>query len=157
MLLRFYPAAWRARFGAEFAELLTTQRCTASTLCDVLRAAATERLFDPSGLGKTAMQTYPQTVILLLRKPSAYLPIVMSLMGMTLALCVVAVYGSAARQPDEGAAAHLFQLLIVVQAPILGFFALKWLSHDRLAALSIMVLQAAAIGIALLPVRLFGL
>jgi hypothetical protein len=46
------------------------------------------------------------------------------------ALATVAVYVAllgAARQPDENAAAHIWQLLMAAQLPIIAFFTIKWL------------------------------
>jgi hypothetical protein len=57
-------------------------------------------------------------------------------------------------QADEGAAAHVFQLLLVVQLPIVAFFAIKWLPRDPRHALYVLALQAAAGLAALAPVFL---
>jgi hypothetical protein len=43
-----------------------------------------------------------------------------------LVLSNVAIYG-VVRKSDEGAVAHLWQLLMSGQAPIMAFFAIKWL------------------------------
>ena len=101
------------------------------------------------------MQTYPASVMSLARKPSAFLPIAMS-------LCALAVIGIVAlngiqREPDEGAAAHIWQMLMAGQLPILTFFAFKWLARDRKAALSVLALQLIGFGAALLPVWLLNL
>lgn len=80
----------------------------------------------------------------------------MSLCAILLVLGVVGAYG-AAREPDEGTAAHIFQLLIVAQLPILAWFAIRSLSRDRAAAWSVLAIQALAVGLALLPVWAFGL
>jgi mannose/fructose/N-acetylgalactosamine-specific phosphotransferase system component IID len=53
-----------------------------------------------------------------------------------------------APQADEGAAAHIFQLLMPAQIPIIAFFALTWLPRDRMHALEILALQ---IGAAIVP------
>lgn len=155
-ILRLYPKPWRDRYGAELAALLAEEDLRASTLFDVARSAMIECVLNPSGLGDMAMETYPKSLLTLVRKPSGYLPIAMSLCAIALVLSVVAVNG-AVRAPDEGAAAHTFQLLIAAQLPILSFFAAKWIAKDRTAALSVMGLQVVAIGLALLPVWMFGL
>jgi hypothetical protein len=59
----------------------------------------------------------------------------------------IALYGIV-RQADEGSAAHLFQLLIGGQIPIVAFFAVKWLPRTPRQALQVLALQAGA---ALLP------
>lgn len=155
-VLRLYPKPWRIRFGAEFEELLATERIGPAMLFDIARAAAVERLFNPSGLEEDTMHTYPKSVLSLVRRPSGYFPIAMSLSAMVLVVSVVALHG-AVRESDEGAAAHVFQLLVAAQFPMLAFFAIRWLSKDRAAALSVLALQAIAVGLALFPVWAFGL
>ena len=70
----------------------------------------------------------------MMRRPSAYLPVAMSLLALAMVLAPlqsgVAQGGHIARDPDEGAVAHLFQLLMV-QMPIMLFFAVKWLRRAR--------------------------
>ncbi len=92
----------------------------------------------------------------MLKRPSAFLPVAMSLSALAVVLCHIAVYG-AAREADEGAAAHVFQLLMVVQAPIVLFFAFKWLPRDPRPALRLLALQLFAAVAALTPVYLLNL
>ena len=66
------------------------------------------------------------------------------------------VFGPA-READEGTAAHLWQLLIGCQIPIVAFFAIKWIPSERRAATAILLLQAAGIVLALATVYLLGL
>jgi hypothetical protein len=82
-----------------------------------------------------------------IKRPSAFLPIVMSLAALAIVLGNIALYGIV-RQADEGSAAHLFQLLIAGQIPIVAFFAVKWLPRAPRQALEVLALQAGA---ALLP------
>lgn len=79
----------------------------------------------------------------MIRLPGAFLPILMSLCALALVLGFLALYG-VVREPDEGAAARLFQLLIVAQVPIIGFFAVKWLRRSPGQALVILALQVGA-------------
>lgn len=92
----------------------------------------------------------------MIKKPSAFLPIVLSLMALATVLIHVARFG-VVREADEGAAAHIWQLLMATQVPILGFFAIKWLPQAPKQALQVLVLQAAAVLAALAPVFLLGL
>jgi hypothetical protein len=85
------------------------------------------------------------------RKPSAFVPIVMSLTALTAVLIHIALHGTAP-QPDEGTAAHLWQLMMVAQAPIILFFVARWLAHNPKQALAILVLQGVAVLCALAPV-----
>jgi len=92
----------------------------------------------------------------MLKQPSAFLPVAMSLAALTLVLGHVAVFGPA-READEGTAAHLFQLLMIAQLPIIAYFAIKWLPQNPRLALTILALQAAAGMAAFAPVFLLGL
>ncbi len=54
-----------------------------------------------------------------------------------------AMYGIV-HEVDEGTPAHIFQILMVVQVPIVAWFAIRWLPRDAAAALRVLALQAAA-------------
>ena len=92
----------------------------------------------------------------MLKQPSAFLPVAMSFAALILVLGSIARYG-AVREADEGAAAHIFQILMVAQVPILAFFAIKWLPRTPRPALRILALQVGAALAALAPVRYFNL
>ncbi len=87
----------------------------------------------------------------MLKRPSAFVPMTMSLAGLAIVVTHVAIYG-AAREPDEGAAAHWWQLLMAAQIPIMGYFMFKWLPQAPRPALAILALQVAAALAALAPV-----
>jgi hypothetical protein len=55
-----------------------------------------------------------------------------------------AMYGNV-HETDEGTPAHIFQLLMVIQAPIVLYFAITWLPRNPAKALPIMALHAAGI------------
>lgn len=80
---------------------------------------------------------------LLLGEPSAWIPLVMSLAALLFVLGYAAIFGIA-RQADEGTPAHIFQLVMLAQLPIAGYFALKWLPRRPLQALLVLALQAVA-------------
>ena len=86
-----------------------------------------------------------------MKQPSAFLPVAMSLAALAMVLGHVAMFG-AVREADEGTAAHIFQLLMIAQVPIMAFFAMKWLPQTPRQALHILALQAAAALAALAPV-----
>jgi MFS superfamily sulfate permease-like transporter len=67
----------------------------------------------------------------------------MSLAGLGLVLGHVAMYGIV-HETDEGTPAHLFQLLMVLQAPILIFFAAKWLPREPRKAIVVICVQGLA-------------
>ncbi len=91
-----------------------------------------------------------------IRKISAWLPIAMSLAALTMVLGHALFFG-VAREPDEGAAAHVFQLLMAAQVPVVAFFAFRGLSRAPREALPVLALQIAAALGALAPVYLLGL
>lgn len=87
----------------------------------------------------------------MMKHPSAFLPLAMSLAAITTVVVHVALSGTA-READEGAAAHIFQLLIAGQVPIVAFFAIKWLPRAPKEAVPILILQLGAALAALAPV-----
>ena len=89
----------------------------------------------------------------MLKRPSALLPLVMSGAALAIVLGHIAVAGIA-RQPDEGAEAHLWQLLMAGQLPIVAFFAATSLPQRPGPAMFVLTLQAVAALAALAPVFL---
>jgi hypothetical protein len=85
----------------------------------------------------------PVTVRALLRQPSGYLPVAMSVGALGMIVWFVAVHG-VVHQPDEGAQAHLWQLLVAGQVPLIAFFALRWLPPATRPALVVLAVQLAA-------------
>ena len=90
----------------------------------------------------------------LLKKPSGWLPVTMSGAAVALVVVHVARYGMV-READEGTSAHLFQLLMVAQLPVVLFFASKWLPKTPKQALWVLGLQAVAAMAAFAAVYLF--
>ncbi|OAI42692.1 hypothetical protein AYO41_00730 [Verrucomicrobia bacterium SCGC AG-212-E04] len=88
-------------------------------------------------------------------RPSAYLPMAMSLAALAVVLVHLVLSGPA-RQADEGTAAHLWQLLMAAQIPIIAFFAIRWLPQSPRSALPVLALQAFAVLAALAPVYLLN-
>ena len=86
-----------------------------------------------------------------LRHPSAFLPVAMSFIALVVVLGDVAMFGTA-REPDEGAAAHIWQLLMVGQMPIILFFIVRWLPKVFRPALLTLALQIGAALAAIAPV-----
>ena len=91
-----------------------------------------------------------------LRRPSAFLPVLMSLAALSVVLAHFALVGTA-READEGTAAHVWQLLMALQVPVVAYFAVKWLPRNPQHGLLVVALQVAAIIAALAPVFYFGL
>jgi hypothetical protein len=61
------------------------------------------------------------------------------------------------REQDEGAIAHLWQLLMAGQLPVLIFFAIKWLPRAPRQTLYVLALQAGAALAAMAPVYFLNL
>ena len=78
-----------------------------------------------------------------IKQPSAFIPLAMSVAALALLLVHFAMFGNV-RDADEGAAAHIFQLLLAAQLPIIAFFAIKWLPRAPKEAVLILALQAGA-------------
>ena len=89
--------------------------------------------------------------ILFIKKPSALIPIAMSLAAIALVLGHAAIFG-VVHEADEGTPAHIFQLLLAVQGFAMAVFAAKWLPRQPHQALRVVALQASfgliAIGVA---------
>jgi hypothetical protein len=91
-----------------------------------------------------------------MNQPSALLPIAMSVSALALVLGHVAIFG-VVHEADEGTAAHLWQLLMAGQVPVVAYFALKWLPRAPGQALRVLALQAVAALAACAPVYWFKL
>ena len=79
----------------------------------------------------------------IMKQPSAYVPLTMSLVALAMVLGSVARYGGGPAG-DEGAVAHLWQLLMAGQLPVVAFFAVKWLPRARRQAMYVLAEQAGA-------------
>ena len=90
------------------------------------------------------------------KRPTAFLPVLMSLAALTLVLAHVALYG-AQHEADEGTPAHLFQLLMAAQLPIIAIFAAKSLPQAPRRALGVLAIQILAAITAFAPVYYFNL
>jgi hypothetical protein len=77
----------------------------------------------------------------------------MSIAALLTVLYHLATFGIA-REPDEGAAAHIWQLLMAGQLPIIAFYAVTWLPRAPRTALQVLAVQLGAALAALAPVYL---
>ena len=89
----------------------------------------------------------------ILKHPSGFLPVAMSLGALATVLIYLALHGPAP-QADEGAAAHIWQLLMAAQVPVVLFFAIKWVPPSPRQAMPILALQIGAALAAMAPVYL---
>jgi hypothetical protein len=83
-------------------------------------------------------------VIAIVQQPSAYIPLAMSLTALASGLGHVAFYGIV-HEPDEGAVAHIWQLLMAGHLPVVLYFAVKWLPKAARQTLLVLAMLAAAL------------
>jgi hypothetical protein len=114
------------------------------------------------GFSAEKVTTMSESFRTMVRKPSAFLPVAMSLLALAL-LGGAYIYGRATghgalvREPDEGSIAHLWQLLMAGQLPVLAYFAIKWLPRSPKQSLRVLALQAGAVLAAMAPVYFLNL
>jgi hypothetical protein len=90
-----------------------------------------------------------------LRNPSAFLPIAMSLVAFSMVGFFLALHGPAP-QADVGTAAHVWQLMMAGQLPIIFVFVATRVTTAPRAALPILGIQFLAALVAAAPVFLLG-
>jgi hypothetical protein len=98
----------------------------------------------------------PQSFGGIVKKPSALVPLMMSLAALAEVVVSIAIFG-VVHETDEGTAAHIWQLLMAGQMPILAFFAVKWLPRAPRQTLYVLALQTSAALAAMAPVFLLHL
>ena len=153
LLVRLYPRLWRARYGAEFESFLRSGEGDLLTSANVIRSALREHLL-PTRTREPGQRTPGFATVT--KQPSAFLPLAMSLLALCLVLVNVSMYG-VSRQADEGAVAHLWQLLMAGQAPIILLFAVRWLPRAPRQALGVLGLHVGAGLASVAPVFFFHL
>jgi hypothetical protein len=90
----------------------------------------------------------------LLFSPLGLAPVVMSMFCIGMILLHVARFGTL-KQEDEGTEVHLFQLLMVLQIPLILIFVGRWWPDRRRETLVILSLQAFLALLAFLLLYLF--
>jgi hypothetical protein len=157
-LTRLYPRAWRERYGAEFAQFLAERpgglRAALASLADVGWAALRERMAPVKGevMKGEIMAMQAGSFGVLVRKPGALVPLAMSLTATVMVLGTVALHGVPSHDTDEGAVAHLWQLLMAGQVLMLVIFAVRWLPKSPKAALGVLAVLIAGVLAAMAPV-----
>ena len=76
-----------------------------------------------------------------LKQPSAWLPFAMSLAALALVLGHAAIFGIV-HEADEGAAAHVWQILMAGQIPFVVYFMFRWLPQRPKESLWVLALLA---------------
>ena len=141
MLLSVYPRRWRARYGEELLLLLQEGDGGIRTCVDVVCSALREHVFPIPG-GRMNNLTLSFRVVA--RKPSALLPLAMSVLALIIILVGPRIFGDG-HAADEGPTAHLWQILMAGQIPLIGFFVFKWMRSAMTFTLEILALQAGAL------------
>lgn len=153
MLTQMYPRPWRDRYGSEFEAHLEDGASGIRGAVNVIWSAFCERIYPTIG-GNMEQPAYSFGGVI--KRPSAFIPLAMSLTALALVLGHIAIYG-AVREADEGATAHLWQILMAGQLPVLVFFAIRWLPRAPRPALGVLALQAGAVLASMAPVFFFNL
>ena len=91
-----------------------------------------------------------------MKQPRASLRRAMSLAALVTVLSHLAIFGIA-READEGASAHIWQLLMAGQLPVVAFYAVKGLPRAPGRTLWVLGVQVGAALAALAPVYALGL
>lgn len=89
------------------------------------------------------MDQGPNSLSVMMKRPSAFIPLAMSVVAVAMVLGYVARYGGGPVR-DEGTVGHLWQLLMALQLPIVAFFAIKWMPRAPRPTLYVLAEQAGA-------------
>jgi hypothetical protein len=159
LLTRLYPRAWRERYAAEFEALLemggddleTGLHYDIRIAANVLWSALWEHITPTRGGN---MDQPAHSLGSILKHPSAFLPLAMSLTALAMLAGDLATYGVAheVAQTDEGTVAHLWQLLMAGQMSVVAHFAIKWLPRAPRQTLYVLGLQAGGVLASMAPV-----
>jgi hypothetical protein len=77
-------------------------------------------------------------------RPTALVPIAMSLVALAVLLLALTFGLGVSNDGDEGAAARLWQLLMLGQRPIVAFFAISWVPREPRNAILLLAIQFTA-------------
>ena len=93
----------------------------------------------------------------LTKYPSAWVPVALSLAVLGTMLTSFTIFGLPVREPDEGVAAHLFQLWLFLEMVMIAFFAVTWLPQKPAQSLLILAVRVVAVLAGCAPVFYFNL
>jgi hypothetical protein len=148
LLTRLYPPHWRERYGEEFQTLLEMGPSNVRTIANSIRSALREHIIPTRG---HPMTQNPNSFSAMIKELSAFLPLTMSLLALLMVLGDVATYSvihggiqGLNGGPDENSTAHIWQILMTAQIPIVAFFAIKWLPRAPRQTLPVLALQTTA-------------
>jgi uncharacterized membrane protein HdeD (DUF308 family) len=107
-------------------------------------------------MGSDGGRTMSGVRLSILKDPSAFIPIAMSLAALSLVVGILVTVG-VPHEADEGTPAHVWQLLMAGQIPVIAYFAIKWLPRSPREALLVLLVQMAAALAAAAPVLMLAL
>ena len=154
-LLLVYPRPWRERYGEEFENLLQAGPGGPLAILDVLLSALRVR-GSARQLEGVLMTEHSTSFCALARQPSAIFPMAMSIAALTAVLIRLVAIG-VAPHIDEGATAHIWQMLMAVQVPVMAWFLFQWFRKAPRLTLGIFAIQATLAVVALAPVYILRL
>jgi len=149
---RLYPRWWWQRYGDELEALVEDSNAATgwSAIADLAFGAFVVRL------RQRAPATHnPSTVRDLFWSPSGFAPVAMSACALA-AIGAHIVTSGVAPQADEGTAAHLWQLLMAGQLPVVAWFAMRRVPERGRRAVTISAIHVGAMVAAVLPVWLLN-
>ena len=89
------------------------------------------------------------------KQPNVLLPITMASIAPSIVLIFVGLDGIT-RKGSKGTAARIFQVLMLIQIPIVGFFAFNWIPHRPMRAIRVLGFQPVAGFSVIAAVSFFG-
>jgi hypothetical protein len=150
-LLELYPPDWRRRYGDEIVELVGDRRLETNEIVDLLRGALGAHLRPVGAVPEGRHQT-----VLVARRAVPLLPPLMSLTALIVVALHVAASGTA-HGGDEGTAAHLWQIVMAAQLPLVLATAVDRLRLGVRPTVAALAVQLTAWLAAAAPVALLHL
>ena len=93
----------------------------------------------------------------LLRKPTAWIPLALSLVMLVIFLGYFFSAGVPNPEADEGTGAHLFQIWLALEVILIPLFAIKWLPREPKHAWPILAMQILLVLLVMAPVFILKL
>jgi hypothetical protein len=157
MITRFYPSGWRRRYGQEFCAMLELGPGDVRTVANGIEAAVREHIVPTQGGGMNEQISFGS----MMKRPSAYVPVAMSAIALITVLAAITAgmhqAGHVVHDRDEDSVAHIWQLLMTVQMPVVLWFVARWLRRAPRQGFGVIALQAGAWLASCAPVYLLHL
>jgi hypothetical protein len=90
------------------------------------------------------------------KTPSAMIPVIMSLAALILVAIQFGLHGVEPER-QERAVAHVWQLLMLAQIPVIALFAFRWLRRATWQAVTVLLVQTLAWATAAVPIYMLRL